>query len=180
MRRAAELMVSHTAGGFAVSICPSEYKAATSDRFRSQHGSAYTLCLKEATAEVGRWAEYGNMLSPIAYFFDAGHRNQEQANQYFARVHAAMPRERAKIRLGTWTFAGDDLVWPLKAADLLAYAVYQAEYFGLPTPANEAFGKAKTRFVVRCHIDADDAKGLVRQLGDIYAQRRATYLARGR
>jgi Protein of unknown function (DUF3800) len=129
MRKSADLAIEHTVAGFAISICPGEYKSVTSDRFRSQHGSAYTLCLKDATSQVGKWADYGQIASPFAYFFDAGHPNRQQADQYFARVRNQMPDERRKIRLGSWTFGDDELIWPLKAADLLAWTVYQSEYF---------------------------------------------------
>ena len=171
--RAAQLAWDHSDCGFVISICPSEYEQATSSRFRSQIGSAYTLCLKDATAKVGDWADRGNMSEPISYFFDAGHRNQEQANEYFRRVFTRMPHERVKIRLGSWTFADDRLVWPLKAAEILALTHYRWEYRSLDTPAREVFHRQATRIIIRTHLTLQEIQGLVAQLEELYADRRS-------
>ena len=94
MKAACETVSAHTGSGFVISICPSEYRRVISPRFRSQHGAAYTVALREATAQVARWLDFGKMNEPVAYFFDAGHRNQNQAYEYFSKVYSRWPNEK--------------------------------------------------------------------------------------
>jgi hypothetical protein len=81
-----------------------------------------------------------------------------------------MPAERQRIRLGSWTFADDALVWPLKAADVLAYGCYNQERFG---KERELFDILTSRIqIFRIHIDAAYAKEIVAELEALYAERK--------
>ena len=170
---AAGQLIGRTAmAGFCVHICPKAYEKTISQRFRSQHGSAYTVSLKEATSQVGMWANRrSDVKGQIAYFFDGGHRNQEQANNYFQRVFNKMPVERRKLRLASWAFADDKVLWPLKAADVLARGCLIKHSTG-ETPL---FMSAITERiqVISAVITDEGARGWVAQLAQLYEDRKA-------
>ena len=171
MQKVCQAITDNVSTGFVVSICPKDYVGATSQRFRSQHGSPYTLALKEVTSQVARWLDYGGIEDPVAYFFDSGHRNQEQASQYFSRVCLRMPKEKKKLHLSSWGFHDDDLVWSLKAADVLANQAYRMEWLNQRGPGMDIL--LNWLVIMRHHITTDDASNLVGQLDRLYKERKA-------
>jgi hypothetical protein len=111
--------------GFAVSIYDREYRQLTSPQFRSSKGSAYTLCVQKCIELAMRWAE-GNRpdpSEPIAFVFDRGHRNQNQAQIELQKIRRTSIGHRRPH--DTFAFEDDQTTVQLQSADVLAYSAWQ-------------------------------------------------------
>lgn len=105
--------------GFATVVHCKEFKKIFNGKHRVSIGSVYKLCCTACYLEVGEWARDNYQIEPIAYFFDAGHRNSEEVSQGF--IDSKSNPENIAHRLGSITFTGDTELVPLQAADLAAY-----------------------------------------------------------
>ena len=71
---------------------------------------------------VRKWADNRNFNGKIAYIFEAGHRDQPEANRMMNDL-VKKPLVKALARYGSHTFMGKCDAAPLQSADLLAWLV---------------------------------------------------------
>jgi len=93
-------------------------------KVRNKLGSAYTLCGQRCMSHAMKTAKSQSVSERIAYWFDAGHKNRYEFQEAYDKEKEDV-RDRAL--LGPLTFADEQRVPGLQAADLLAYelALYQ-------------------------------------------------------
>jgi hypothetical protein len=96
------------------------YKELTADALADRFHSQYELCGFSCSVLLGEWAEPLNP-SPIALVFDQGnpHRHSFEIGHSLVRV-GPWPWSRF---LGSISFASDERVVPLQAADLYAWSM---------------------------------------------------------
>lgn len=73
--------------------------------------------------EVFQGRERTAVGSPVAFFYDTGHNNSGEVAESF--VSEKNDSENTEYRLGSLTFADDELVVPLQAADIAAYELWK-------------------------------------------------------
>jgi hypothetical protein len=71
--------------GIACSVCDSDLRQ-FQDESAHGEGHAYTLCLNWCIAAVSAWVHHYSIQDRIAYFFEAGHRQQTAANKYLMNL----------------------------------------------------------------------------------------------
>lgn len=82
--------------------------------------SAYSLLCYLSLLGVKQWADEADFSGRIAYFFEAGHRFQAQANALMQDVFR-LPEEREAFRYASHTFVDKRLCRPVQTADILAW-----------------------------------------------------------
>jgi hypothetical protein len=117
---AIEIIREETAIGFAVTISNAEYSELLKEIEPEGSTSPYTICLTACLAMVSNWAKESNFEGDLAYFFEAGHKDQAFANKQMTSVFQNKQVRRA-THYASHTF-GDKLKYvPLQAADILAW-----------------------------------------------------------
>ena len=119
------LIRKFTCKSFRFIIDDSEYHHATTKRFRSQFGSAFTFLTKAIVSYSYTWAKkdlgYRGLMN---FVVERGHRGDAKVEQHL--------RELAKAGvIGSGTLGQKRLLPPLQAADILAYLTasgYNADY----------------------------------------------------
>jgi len=86
-------------------------------------GSAYSFCAHACLTAVQWWANKNNYNGDIAYFFEAGHRSQTEANGIMNEIFTDK-NLRAKHRYVAHSFVDKRKVRPVQAADLIAWQWY--------------------------------------------------------
>ncbi|MDP1874298.1 DUF3800 domain-containing protein [Phenylobacterium sp.] len=104
--------------GFSVTVDEREYNEIITPK--PSIGGAYSFCLRGCLAAISDWRKRTNFRGEIAYFFEAGHRDQSEANRI---MHEVFQHEEARRRFayGNHTFVEKTKVVPLQSADLLAW-----------------------------------------------------------
>ncbi|MGB9369513.1 MAG: DUF3800 domain-containing protein [Xanthobacteraceae bacterium] len=104
--------------GYGVSISEREYNEFFPDHV--PYGSAYSLCCWTCLEVVQHWIEANGIEGDAAYFFEAGHASQSEANRIMTRIlsHEQLRRD---YRYSSHAFADKKKLRPLQAADLLAW-----------------------------------------------------------
>jgi hypothetical protein len=110
----------HSTIGVVVSVTEDEYDALAPAGWHEKYGGAYTLCLQWCLAGIGLWAEDNKVEGPFAYFFEAGHAHQGEANTRMNLIYQN-PVTRARYHHASHTFADKKLHRGLQAADMLAW-----------------------------------------------------------
>lgn len=95
-----------------------EYK--TSSNGAAPCFTAYTWCLVDCQKLVVNWALNHCFDGEIAYFFEAGHRDQSEANTAFNLIFRDEIARR-RLRYRNHSFIGKQDVGALQAADMLAW-----------------------------------------------------------
>lgn len=117
------LLIEHikrrTIVGFGVSLDPNYYLKTVQGAF--QPPSPYSFCLLGAVSMVRGWIERTGFDGKIAYFFEAGHRHQTEANRLMNGIPAGGPVRMAKYCYLSHTFIDKTEAPPLQAADMLAW-----------------------------------------------------------
>jgi uncharacterized protein DUF3800 len=83
-------------------------------------GGAYTWCCYMCLVAVHTWAEDTNFDGEIAYFFEAGHKYQKQANALMHQI-AKIPEIRRSMRYASHSFVDKVQARPIQSADILAW-----------------------------------------------------------
>jgi hypothetical protein len=83
-------------------------------------GDAYSFCCWQILAGVQSWIARNNFDGEIAYFFEAGHASQSQANALMNRIFNE-PKLRQKYRYAAHAFIDKAKVRPVQTADILAW-----------------------------------------------------------
>ena len=86
-------------------------------------GSPYTFCAHVILGGVQNWAATTNYKGDIAYFFEAGHASQQEANQIMNKVFAH-PKLKHESRYAAHAFVDKTKMAGIQAADLLAWQYY--------------------------------------------------------
>jgi len=108
----------HTNHGIAITVSPQEY-----DKFMPKHpllGTAYSFCTSAVMNALGSWSRATNYTGKIAYFFEAGHSSQPEAN---ALMNLAVEDEKLRdmMRYSGHAFLLKEESAGTQAADLLAW-----------------------------------------------------------
>jgi hypothetical protein len=113
------LIRSHTIFGFAVGVDEKEYN----NLFRTDNpfGTAYSYCCWTCLTAIHNWiARRAYMNHEIAYFFEAGHRDQGEANIVMQKIFND-PNLRREYRYGAHAFVAKEKVCAIQTADMLAW-----------------------------------------------------------
>lgn len=140
------LIREFTCKSFRFIIDEDEYKRATTNRFRSQFGNAFTFLTRAIIYYSYTWAknDFGEK-SLMNVVIECGHRGDAKVEQYMKELM------KAEI-IGSGRLGKKRLLPPLQAADILAYSGssgYNADYSvptgRLPKVAQLYFTKQKIR-----------------------------------
>jgi hypothetical protein len=107
--------------GLAVTVEPRQFSNIMPDS--AAIGSAYSFCAHACLTGVQWWANENNYGGDIAYFFEAGHRSQSEANGIMNEIFTDKTL-RAKHRYIAHSFVDKQKVKPVQAADLIAWQWY--------------------------------------------------------
>jgi len=124
----------HMRYGVTVTVNEADYLRWMAPEF--PFGSAYTWCCYMCLVAIGGWIKKANFQGEVAYFFEARHRNQKEANAVMAGI-----LELPELKYHSHTFLRKE-VRPLQAADLLAWqAATQRKRLdkGITTPRKDFF-----------------------------------------
>jgi hypothetical protein len=108
--------------GFAVTVDENKYN----ETIKGVSGlpSAYSFCLMQCFFIVRRWIERNNYQGDVAYFFEAGHESQGEADRFMRDEVLSSPEKRARYRYISHTFADKRVAIPLVSGDTLAWQWY--------------------------------------------------------
>lgn len=96
-------------------LCPT-----ASDDLGKFHVTPYTLCCYWALLHAKQWADAAGFDGRIAYFFEAGHASQSQANRMMGQVFSN-PRLREIFRYAAHSFVEKRQSAAVQCADILAW-----------------------------------------------------------
>jgi hypothetical protein len=122
-RRAINVIRSHMSYGFSASISQKDYALWLPPDIRA---SAYTWCCHTVLLGIRIWADRVGFYDDIAYFFEAGHAHQSEANGVMNRVFRD-DRYRKAYRYGGHAFVPKEKNRPVQTADVLAWHHVQEE-----------------------------------------------------
>jgi Protein of unknown function (DUF3800) len=113
-----EAVKQHMKIGFSFSLCEEEYDFWKMSRATGH--SAYTWACLMTLAGIRQWIEKTGFDGKIAYFFEAGHRFQKEANAVMNNIYL-FPYMRKKFRYASHSFVDKTMVRPIQSADMLAW-----------------------------------------------------------
>lgn len=117
---AMELVKAHAALGIAVSIDEEHYRAPYDSPLVE---NPYSFGCLQAMISVQNWAEETNYGGEIAYFFEAGHKHQIEANRFMDRVFRE-PLLRDRFRYAGHAFVPKVSSGAIQCADIIAWQWY--------------------------------------------------------
>lgn len=106
--------------GFATSVKEQEYLSVMPSELREAIGSPYSFCIRQCLTLVNNWIKLSKFEGKVAYFFEAGHDSQGEADR-FLKDDFKHSRMTEHFHYVAHTFADKKEVRPLQAADLLAW-----------------------------------------------------------
>jgi hypothetical protein len=112
------VITNNMALGFAVSVSEEEFNRLVPEDRRIP--GPYAFCLRQCLVFAYSWIEQNNLADKMAFFFEAGHRDQSRANEMMNRM-ASSPVIKDRYRYVGHAFADKKEMLPLQAADLLAW-----------------------------------------------------------
>lgn len=125
-----QLIRSHALFGMGVAVVESENNeifppsariALPSDELTTPlPGSAYSYCCWTALSAIYGWIMGRNFDGEIAYFFEAGHKHDGEADAIMRRIFKA-PNLRSEYRYASHSFVQKEKVRPIQTADILAW-----------------------------------------------------------
>jgi hypothetical protein len=166
------IILDHMQFGVGVSINPREYDELTTDRFRSQKGSAYTFCTQACVSQVVEWLDRHRQEGVVQYVFDRGHRNESQAAIEIGKLNH--PLLRHEYKFDSVVFGSDKQpgMEPLQAADILAYETnQQRRNVSAGRPMRMHLKKLLTQYHESLHIDRQHISGVVEELRTMMEER---------
>ena len=122
-RRMIGIIKRRAAFGVAMSVDRADYEGLFNKEAQRAYGGIYTFCVQMILSGIGQWADRRKHTDPIAYFFEAGHPSQHEANYYMNQIatEEGSAHLKAFYRYGSHTFGLKRVVLPLQAADLLVW-----------------------------------------------------------
>jgi hypothetical protein len=129
-RRMIALIRAHALFGMGIAIVETDYNAVMSGMPRIDlpvddlpiplPGTAYSYCCWTALNAIGAWIRRGGFEGEVAYFFEAGHKHADEANQIMNRI-VRVPSLRNEFRYAAHSFVPKEKARPLQTADILAW-----------------------------------------------------------
>lgn len=146
-----ELIKKYMLYGFSVTINETQYDLWRKDKYQL-FGSAYTFCCWMMLIAVESWAEKHAYGGKIAYYFEAGHKHQSEANKVLTET-VDLP----EFRYASHNFVEKKFNGAIQSADLLAWqaAKFRKDYlvrpprqdfFSLVARDTVTFNAEKSRF----------------------------------
>ena len=86
-------------------------------------GGSYSFLVNSLLAGVGEWIDANPFVKRVAYFFEAGHASQSEANRIMSEIFKP-PELQAAYRYGGHAFVEKTQTSAIQAADLLAWQWY--------------------------------------------------------
>jgi len=124
----AEIIKSHVPMAIMISLDRASFESAASQRFKSQIGTAYTICATTAVILVGKLLRDSDIEWNVEWTFEHGHPGMEQLASRLTVLHEAAAQE---FRIRSFGFSpsapGIVPVLPLQLADALAFSALQPE-----------------------------------------------------
>lgn len=117
-KRAIQIIRQHAEKCFAVTVDPFVFEHEAPDH--PTVGSAYSLLAHSCFTEVAIWGSRVGFEGTVAYFFEAGHRSQSEANRIMNLI-ASFPALKQRHFYGSHTFADKAAIPILQAADIVAW-----------------------------------------------------------
>jgi hypothetical protein len=107
------LIRNRSAVGFSIAVRPGYYE----EKMRGHifPVSPYSFCLITCVHAISQWA-YQNGADKVSYFFEAGHRHQNEANTIMGHIHGS-----SAFGYVSHAFIDKKFALPLQAADMLAW-----------------------------------------------------------
>ena len=112
----------HTLRGFAITVNIEQYNLFMPTRDRLA-GTPYSFCANAIMWRVNSWLDKLKFNGRVAFFFEAGHASQPEADKVMRDIYA-LPEMTAVDRYAGHAFVDKKLALPLQAADLLAWQSY--------------------------------------------------------
>jgi hypothetical protein len=117
-KAAIRLISEHALLGVAVAANEREYQSWFYPEKRI--GGVYSFCCWQILAGIKAWLERNNFQGDVAYFFEAGHDSQGEANALMTRIFNN-PSLRSGYRYAAHAFVDKEKVRPVQTADILAW-----------------------------------------------------------
>jgi hypothetical protein len=121
--RLLEIIIRRAKLGFASVVHCKEFERIFTGPERIDVGSPYNLSCTASYLQIGEWARNNFQVEPVAYFFDAGHKDAPGVARTF--LETKNNPGNVEHRLGSLTFEHDNVLVPLQAADLAAYELWR-------------------------------------------------------
>jgi hypothetical protein len=118
-KEAISLINEHALLGAAVAVNEADYNSWFDQRITSL-GSPYTFCCWQVLASIRTWIIRNGFEGDIAYFFEAGHQKQSEANAVMNRLFKDKGM-RESYHYVAHSFVDKKKVRPVQTADILAW-----------------------------------------------------------
>jgi len=102
--------------GFVVSLDKASYADLIPEELKHDLGGEYSFCVRSCFTHVTRWAERTRFRGSVSYFFEAGHKYQNEANRIVQEMFAGY-KVVERFRYASHTFALKRECLPLASAD---------------------------------------------------------------
>lgn len=156
-RRAIALVTKHALAIMATTVSEPDFEAKVPRGPYIGNVRAYEFCVWNSLMHVWKLADLAELRGArVAYFFEAGHRSQKQANRLMHTMFDA-PTLREQYMYMSHAFVGKEDSFHVQAADLIAWQFYQdrkRELSGRPRRKDTEALVSGTNVLWR-HIDVD-------------------------
>lgn len=118
-----KLLIAHikrrSVFGFSVSVDPAKYLKLLSDE--PDAPTPYSFCVLGCMTVIRRWIACTGYTGKVAYFFEAGHQHQGEANRHMNAIPARGEESMRRFAYVSHAFVDKREAPPLQAADMLAW-----------------------------------------------------------
>ena len=122
-RRAHKIIKEFTYIGVGNAVIKEDFEDVFPPILKKLYGGPYGYCAFLCVSRAKNWHEKFKSQDPIAWVFEAGAEGAGQFDTLMKALYAD-PELRRAFRVGSWSFAGKDLL-PLQAADTIAYELFK-------------------------------------------------------
>lgn len=168
-RRFFEVLTRRALVGFCATfdMTLARYCPTAIDRHGSRfHVTPYTLCCYWAFLLARNWANYTKYPGKIAYFFEAGHASQPQANRMMGEVFSN-PKLREILRYGGHGFVEKNKSSAVQCADILAWQWgknWKDRANGILKPRADLLALLRVIPCATIHFNEDVLAGFLREI----------------
>jgi hypothetical protein len=110
----------HALFGFAIAVVEKEYNELFPRSPGNPLGSAYTYCCWTLLSVIHEWIVRNQFNGKIAYYFEAGHKNESEANEIM-NIIFGNPNLRASYRYAAHGFVDKKEIRAIQTADIIAW-----------------------------------------------------------
>lgn len=168
-RRFFEVLKKHALVGFCatydmnlVNLCPT----AIDREGKRFHVTPYTLCCYWAFLLAKHWGDYNSYTGKIAYFYEAGHASESQANRMMGEVFSN-PKLREIFRYSGHAFVDKRASCAVQTADILAWLWSKSikdRAIGKTQPRADLVALLDAIPCASIHFDEERIRGFVKQI----------------